>query len=42
MSQALAAFGFKDKEIATALDAIGEDDMEASTRIKLALKYLGK
>lgn len=41
VTQALRGFGFKDKEIADALEAVA--DVEGSSKkIKMALKYLGK
>jgi len=40
--EALKAFGFSQKEILQALEAVSEKAASTSTKIKLALKYLGK
>ena len=42
VSQALLSFGFSQREIDSALSAIGDTELEASKKMKLALKYLGK
>ncbi len=42
IATALRGFGFKDKEIMEALEAIKDVDADASKKVKLALKYLGK
>ncbi len=42
VTQALKGFGFSQKEIDEAVKAVSEKTTDTSTKIKLALKYLGK
>lgn len=42
VEQALKGFGFSQKEIEEAVKAVNEKATDTSTKIKLALKYLGK
>ncbi len=39
---ALKSFGFTQREAEAALEAIGNESMDTSAKLKLALKYLGK
>jgi Holliday junction DNA helicase RuvA len=42
VGNALRNFGFKDKEIADALAAVEDIEVDASKKLKMALKYLGR